>query len=129
MPAPNSNHCRILRNSLQRTLSSPSSHNRMAWIGTYVYNTLFVGATDSEGYKPSVFDVVTVKDALHKKSSLPYELVDYIVDLAEYWPHTTTITTQATTVTKSITEDLRIVSPAKFCGYEGCSSLHPQYCD
>jgi hypothetical protein len=42
-------------------------------------------------FEPSISDVLDVKEFLYNKSKLPYELVDVIVDLAEYWPHTTTI--------------------------------------
>ncbi|KAM7201943.1 hypothetical protein V8F20_004651 [Naviculisporaceae sp. PSN 640] len=43
-----------------------------------------------EPYEPTVLDVIVVKEMLHKALNLPPELVDSIVDLAEYWPHTTT---------------------------------------
>lgn len=84
----------------------------MAWIGNYIYNTIFsVARADdtqqddetpdfcsSDRYQPSVSDVIAIKEALHKKSTLPYELVDTIVDMAEYWPHTTTATWEETRV-------------------------------
>ncbi|KAK0628255.1 hypothetical protein B0T17DRAFT_491337 [Bombardia bombarda] len=41
-------------------------------------------------YEPTVIDVVVVKAMLTKALILPPEIVDSIVDLAEYWPHTTT---------------------------------------
>jgi len=44
----------------------------------------------SERYGPSIRDVLAVKEALHSKTTLPYELIDAIVEMAEYWPHTTT---------------------------------------
>lgn len=45
-------------------------------------------------FKPSVADVLVVKAMLAQallaeSSRLPPEIVDVIVDLAEYWPHTT----------------------------------------
>jgi hypothetical protein len=72
----------------------------MAWIGNYFYNTLFGtdAIDDIDGYKPSIRDVLAVKEALHKKSTLPYELVDAIVDMAEYWPHTSTFTSHPITI-------------------------------
>lgn len=101
----------------------------MAWIGNYVYETL-LGApkqahpgqdTDEHGdnfevysperYKPSVDEVMAVKEALHEKSMLPFELVDSIVDMAEYWPHTTTTNQQLTTIRAGRNhEDLLMVS-------------------
>jgi hypothetical protein len=75
----------------------------MAGLVGWLYNNLsyaIFGAVDmdyasarytSDRYKPSVEDVVHVKEAMHSKSRLPYELIDAVVDMAEYWPHTTTI--------------------------------------
>lgn len=39
-------------------------------------------------YQPSVLDVVVAKAMMVKALTLPLELVDRIMDLAEYWPHT-----------------------------------------
>ncbi|AEO54578.1 hypothetical protein MYCTH_2297284 [Thermothelomyces thermophilus ATCC 42464] len=41
-------------------------------------------------YEPSVADVLVTKAMLCKALRLPPEIVDTIVDHAEYWPHTTT---------------------------------------
>lgn len=38
---------------------------------------------------PSVLDVLVTKALLHKGCNLPIELVDVIIEHAEYWPHTT----------------------------------------
>ena len=89
----------------------------MAGIGGYIYNTLSTaifgprmdGKTDdevdycserynSDRYQPSVSDVLAVKEALHKKRALPFELIDAIVDMAEYWPHTSIALPGSTTV-------------------------------
>lgn len=43
-----------------------------------------------EPNEPTVLDVIVVKEMLQKALKLPPEIVDSIVDLAEYWPHTTT---------------------------------------
>ena len=40
-------------------------------------------------HEPGVADVLVVKAMLIKALSLPPEIVDYLIDLAEYWPHTT----------------------------------------
>ncbi len=76
----------------------------------------------SDRYQPSIKDVLTVKEALHKKSALPYEVVDVIVDMAEYWPHTTTISSRPMFIRGgsnggSHAENQFIVSLSSFLGY------------
>lgn len=39
---------------------------------------------------PTVEDVLLVKDIFREFTPLPLEIVDEIIDYAEYWPHTTT---------------------------------------
>jgi hypothetical protein len=46
---------------------------------------------EKNSYDPSVRDVLYVKILLHSVASLPLELIDAIIDLAEYWPRTTTV--------------------------------------
>ena len=41
-------------------------------------------------YEPSIDDVYAVKAVLFDESHLPLELIDTIIDFAEYWPHTST---------------------------------------
>ncbi|TLS21685.1 uncharacterized protein PpBr36_09627 [Pyricularia pennisetigena] len=41
-------------------------------------------------YQPSALDVLVTKAMLAKGMNLPLEVVDLVVDFAEYWPHTTT---------------------------------------
>ncbi|RFU32384.1 hypothetical protein B7463_g3953, partial [Scytalidium lignicola] len=41
-------------------------------------------------HEPSVADVLIAKQLIRYKSSLPLEIVDLIIDFAEYWPHSTT---------------------------------------
>jgi hypothetical protein len=119
----------------------------MASIGNYIYNTLsaaMFGANagdstkqdgktlpekySSDRYQPSVSDVITVKEALHKKSTLPYELVDAVIDFAEYWPHTSTITQQPTIVQTGRNQEHErfIVSRSNVSSNGGCPDLHPQ---
>lgn len=57
---------------------------------------------DSCRYCPSVGDVLEVKSYLFKKFDLPIELIDTIIDTAEYWPHTTTATRHSTSVRAQI---------------------------
>ena len=83
--------------------------------GRYLYNTFFrprpghvAGGVDRiqdekretlenqedfEPYKPSVEDVFSIKTMLSGSFQLPLELVDTIIDHAEYWPHTSVIRT------------------------------------
>ena len=108
--------------------------NSMAWIGNYIldlasravfgYNVdgqpeqveKFPNMNRSDGYQPSISEVFIVKEALHNKSRLPYELVDLIVDLAEYWPHTTTVTSQPLVITagRHREEERLVVSLSNF---------------
>ena len=41
-------------------------------------------------YEPTVLDVIVVKAMLNKAIRLPPEIIDTVVDMAEYWPHTST---------------------------------------
>ncbi|KAI6367380.1 hypothetical protein MCOR25_004915 [Pyricularia grisea] len=41
-------------------------------------------------YQPSALDVLVTKAMLAKGVNLPLEVVDLVMDFAEYWPHTTT---------------------------------------
>ena len=40
-------------------------------------------------YEPTFSDVIVVKAMLNQALTVPVEIVDQIVDFAEYWPHTT----------------------------------------
>lgn len=44
-------------------------------------------------HQPSISDVLDAKDTIFTKSGLPLEIIDVIIDFAEYWPCTTTIRT------------------------------------
>lgn len=46
----------------------------------------------STRYGPSVGDVMKVKGFMFQKFNLPIEIIDTIIDAAEYWPHTSTQT-------------------------------------
>jgi hypothetical protein len=63
-----------------------------------LFNTLssaLFGIMDEtpDRYTPSFQDVIDVKQILAKKGTLPLELVDTIIDFAEYWIMTTTCRT------------------------------------
>ena len=60
-------------------------------------------------HRPSIQDVLDVKAFLFEKATLPVELLDTIIDYAEYWPHTTVKTTTSTTAGAN-REDRFIVS-------------------
>lgn len=45
--------------------------------------------SDEGPYEPDVMDVLVVKAMLINGLHLPPEIVDCIIDQAEYWPHTT----------------------------------------
>ena len=60
-------------------------------------------------YEPTVEDVVSVKTFFFKKYALPIELLDAIIDFAEYWPHTTTKLTQQTSIRSGSREDQMLV--------------------
>lgn len=66
----------------------------------------------SERYKPTVKDVLEVKADLLRKFAIPTELIDTIIDFAEYWPYTTTIRNGPTTSVRAggDTENRFIVS-------------------
>jgi hypothetical protein len=69
------------------------------------------GAAEPEEYKPSVQDVLDVKTIIVEASQLPPEMIDIIIDYAEYWPHTSVTTTQSSLATGSrLHENVFIVS-------------------
>ena len=44
---------------------------------------------DADRYTPSIEDVIATKDTLFEQFKLPIELIDTIIDYAEYFPCTT----------------------------------------
>jgi len=60
-------------------------------------------------YRPSVQDVLDIKTFLFEKSALPVELLDTIIDYAEYWPHTTVKTTTSTSVMAGANRENRFI--------------------
>ncbi|KAK1758671.1 hypothetical protein QBC47DRAFT_375442 [Echria macrotheca] len=46
-------------------------------------------AMGSDPYEPTIHDVLIVKAMLIKAMRLPPEIIDQVVEKAEYWPHTT----------------------------------------
>lgn len=45
-------------------------------------------STNESQYTPTVEDVVIVKQMFIDELELPLELIDSVIDFAEYWPHT-----------------------------------------
>jgi len=64
----------------------------------YLFLNGELGATEHKEYSPSVDDVFRVKANIFEKTRLPIDLIDSIIDYAQYWPHTTTVTTSETIV-------------------------------
>lgn len=63
---------------------------------------------------PSPNDVLEVKDVLLKAFALPLEIIDLIIDYAEYWPRTTVSTAGETLAVGgygNTREDRFVVSP------------------
>lgn len=50
-------------------------------------------AATPDQYAPNIEDILAVKQILIEKGKLPLELVDTIIDFAEYWVKTTTCRT------------------------------------
>lgn len=50
-------------------------------------------STESNLHGPSVKDVLDVKQILFERFHLPIELVEVVIDFAEYWPLTTSVAT------------------------------------
>jgi hypothetical protein len=48
----------------------------------------------SDRYTPSIEDILEAKQILTEKGALPLEIVDTIIDFAEYWIKTTTCRTR-----------------------------------
>jgi hypothetical protein len=64
---------------------------------------------NSDRYKPSVEDVLSVKEFLGSISSFPLELIDTVIDFAEYWPHTSTAITTPTSARAQNQENILVV--------------------
>jgi hypothetical protein len=78
---------------------------RMASIFRDLWGSFF-----SETYNHSVEDVLQVKTILHNVSSFPLEIIDAVIDLAEYWPHASTVYSSPTRVLSGSGENRFLVS-------------------
>lgn len=67
-----------------------SESSQQTWSPAHIY--------DSSRYSPSVNDVMDVKGCLFEEFGLPIELIDTLIDYAEYWPHTTNVTSTSTII-------------------------------
>lgn len=72
-----------------------------------------------DAYRPSVIDVLVVKAMVNRAFGLPIELIDTIVDMAEYWPHSTVIEASPRVATGGRQENLLLV-----CCCYACLLLH-----
>jgi hypothetical protein len=61
-------------------------------------------------YEPTIGEVLLVKSALHTQLNLPYEIVDFIIDLAEYWPHTSTSLPSKTVLRSGVGRENQLVA-------------------
>ena len=102
---------RITRiNLAPRPPHPPPPMSAPARLGRYLYNSITgaifgPGATPTAAdeapstsrlpnqgqFEPFLEDVLEAKSDLHRGLKIPMELVDAILDFAEYWPHTTTV--------------------------------------
>lgn len=67
------------------------------------------GANSDPFVGPAVEDVLIVKNILQIRGRLPIELIDCIIDYAEYWPHTTTFTTAPQTASGQVRGRLNLI--------------------
>jgi len=91
------------------TLDAKFSFTLAAFLfACYSYSTWAAGRMSADNsavagkapHEPSVADVLVTKAMLNKALALPPEIVDTIVDLAEYWPHTTTELNDSTLIAR-----------------------------
>ena len=73
-------------NSIKAALSQLSVAADLNYPSSY-------SVSDKKLYDPSPRDVIIVRYLLRVIASLPLELIDTIIDLAEYWPCVSTINT------------------------------------
>ncbi|KAG9242632.1 hypothetical protein BJ878DRAFT_554887 [Calycina marina] len=84
-------------------------------------------AEDTQDYSPSVGGVLDVKDFLFEKFQLPVEILDTIIDHAQYWPHTTVKTTTSTTVNSGAGHENRFIIRSYPIGFDSDQqNLDPQ---
>ena len=81
---------RLFRGPVNWFMGSPSETNHEHDDNDKMDNTLQEPTDAPDSYEPIVLDVIVVKAMLNKATRLPPEIIDTVVDLAEYWPHTST---------------------------------------
>lgn len=82
----------------------------MAGFARFVMSTLNAGFSvlttgsmqPSQFETPTVEDVLEVKDILGDAAKLPIEIIDNIIDFAEYWPRTSVVTRGLSTAIATI---------------------------
>jgi len=80
---------RYLYNTLSNTLwSSPSNTDDM---DEQCEDKASSSTPKTPPHQLSVKDVFEVKQLLFDRSGLPLELIDVVIDFAEYWPYTSTV--------------------------------------
>ena len=76
-----------------------------------------------EEFSPTIQDVLDVKQIMFKKGNLPLELIDTIIDAAEYWVRTTTSRSGGTITISSgrgTVEDKLLVSETSDTYHDSC---------
>lgn len=79
----------------------------MSGIASFLLNTISTALFGMENtttppsgpHEPSVEDVLSVKNVFFTNVKLPIEIIDVIIDYAEYWPHTTIARTGGQSIT------------------------------
>lgn len=82
------------------------------WAKYAQWNTASTSHSDQPFSNPVIRDVLQVKADLAKVSKLPLEIIDLIIDHAEYWPCTISKTKSANSAVGRQREDVFIVSYA-----------------
>jgi hypothetical protein len=50
-----------------------------------------MSSSTTEAFEPTIVDVLVVKAMLNRAFALPVEIANSVLDMAEYWPHTSTV--------------------------------------
>lgn len=95
--------------------------------------TAAANEASTSAYEPSVADVLVTKAMLNKALRLPPELINTIIDFAEYWPHTSSVTEAASGGTTAFIVRSRAGEENKFLvsstGSSSCTSASMRCAD
>jgi hypothetical protein len=68
-----------------------------------------MSSSTTEAFEPTILDVLVVKAMLNRAFALPVELTNSVLDMAEYWPHSSTVELVRRTMYGSRNEDELLV--------------------